>query len=66
MNVVVSYASLCLAQAIAVALPGRPPRLPAVLRSGAFALVPPLVIAVVVIALVADPDLANRLATLAG
>jgi hypothetical protein len=61
----VAYGGLCLAQAAAVVLPGRPARLPAALRGRAWALVLPGVLVAFVIALRADPSLATRLAELA-
>jgi hypothetical protein len=61
----VAYGGLCLAQAAAVLLPGRPARLPAALRGRAWALVLPGVLVAFVIALSADPSLATRLAELA-
>jgi hypothetical protein len=63
-----AYGTLCLIQAGAVLLPGRALRLPAPLdrlRSGAWALVLPGVLLAFVIALSADPGLADRLADLA-
>jgi hypothetical protein len=61
----VAYAGLCLAQAAAVTLPGRPLRLPDRLRGRAWALVLPGVLIAFVIALGAEPSLATRLAELA-
>jgi hypothetical protein len=61
----VAYGGLCLAQAAAVLLPGRPARLPAALRGRAWALVLPGVLVAFVIGLSADPSLATRLAELA-
>jgi hypothetical protein len=61
----VAYGGLCLAQAAAVVLPGRPARLPAPLRGRAWALVLPGVLVAFVIALSADPSLATGLAELA-
>jgi hypothetical protein len=61
----VAYGGLCLAQAAAVALPGRPLRLPEAIRGRAWALVLPGVLVAFVIGLSADASLASRLADLA-
>jgi hypothetical protein len=61
----VAYGGLCLVQAAAVALPGRPLTLPAAVRGRAWALVLPGVLVAFVIALSADASLATRLAELA-
>jgi hypothetical protein len=61
----VAYGGLCLAQAAAVTLPGRPLRLPEALRGRAWALVLPGVLVAFVIALSVDASLSTRLAQLA-
>jgi hypothetical protein len=61
----VAYAGLCLAQAAAVSLPGRPLTLPPRLRGRAWALVLPGVLVAFVIGLTLDAALATRLAELA-
>jgi hypothetical protein len=61
----VSYVALCAAQAASVALPGPGPSLPRRLRGTAFALIPTVVIAVVVTALIVTPGAADWLAGLA-
>jgi hypothetical protein len=60
-----AYAGLCLAQAGAVTLPGRPLTLPSPLRGRAWALVLPGVLVAFVIGLTLDSSLATRLAELA-
>jgi hypothetical protein len=61
----VAYGGLCLAQAAAVTLPGRPLHLPQALRGRAWALVLPGVLVAFVIGLSVDASLATRLAELA-
>jgi hypothetical protein len=61
----VAYGGLCLAQAAAVSLPGRPLSLPVALRGRAWALVLPGVLVAFVIGLSVDPSFATRLAELA-
>ena len=65
MRLAVAYGGLCLAQAAAVLLPGRPARLPAALCGRAWALLLPGVLLAFVIAVSADASLATRLAELA-
>ena len=65
MSLALSYAATCLVQAGAVLVPARVPQLPAALRGRAFALVPPLAIAVAVAAIVLEPDVAEWLTNLA-
>jgi hypothetical protein len=65
MRLAVAYAGLCLVQAAAVTLPGRPLRLPAALHGRAWALVLPGVLVAFVVAVGLDPSLATRLAELA-
>ena len=65
MRLAVAYGGLCLAQAVAVTLPGRRLSLPPALRGRAWALVLPGVLVAFVIGLSVDPSFATRLAELA-
>jgi hypothetical protein len=65
LDVVASYLALCLAQAVAVALPAAPLRLPRRLEGRVWSLVPPAVIGAIVLAMVVWPALARTMTDLA-